>query len=271
MTIRRKSHAGLTLLAALAFSVAQAGIDDDILSRPSVQRGWQTVTSDYKNFYSSERWGRLGVAFGVGGLMANTNVDQNIQNWYQDHIRSSTTDNLSDAFKTFGEAKYLVPLSLAATGIGAVFPDNTTSFAMGAWGQHVIRTYLVGGPAMFVMQRLTGGARPGERDDASHWRPFRDSNGVSGHAFTGAVPFIAIARMSDSTLVRYTAYAASSLTALSRINGNSHFASQAFLGWYMAYEATDAVFETSGNQNKHLQVSILPWDDGAVVRLTAHW
>ena len=40
---------------------------------------------------------------------------------------------------------------------------------------------------MLLMQRVTGASRAGESDSGSHWRPFHDSNGVSGHAFMGAV------------------------------------------------------------------------------------
>lgn len=268
MKNRRTLFLAQSLFAVLAYGTAAIAYGGPV--RPDVRQVWQSVKSDYGNFYTGERWMRLGAAFGVGGLMANTHVDQSIRNWYQDHAQSSTGDRLAKDFKNFGEVKYLVPLSLAITGIDIAVPYDMGP--VGAWGQQTLRAYLVAGPAMAVTQRLTGGSRPEERDDASHWRPLQDSNGVSGHAFVGAVPFMTVAHMSDNAYVRYGAYAASALTTWSRIHSDAHFASQALLGWYMAYEATDAVSASVGQDPKpQSRVSMIPWSDGALVELGYQW
>jgi len=133
---------------------------------------WRTLASDYRNdYFSGARWRRLGIAFGVAGAMANTHIDQGIRDRHQQHERSAGTDRLAGNFKKLGEAKYLIPLSLPA-------------------------------------QDLSGGSHPGERDHASHWRAFQDTNGVSGHACIGAVPSLTLAQMSHSRIVRDGAYAA---------------------------------------------------------------
>ncbi len=64
-------------------------------------------------------------------------------------------------------------------------------------GVYASRAYLVGAPAMLLMQNVTGGSRPEEMDHGSKWDPFHDDNGVSGHAFMGAVPFLTLANMYD--------------------------------------------------------------------------
>ena len=51
--------------------------------------------------------------------------------------------------------------------------------------------------------------------------------------------------MSDNVYLKYSAFAASFLTAWSRVNDNQHYLSQILLGWYMGYEAVDSVFETN--------------------------
>ena len=59
-----------------------------------------------------------------------------------------------------------------------------------------------------------------------------------------AVPFLTIARMNEENKpVKYLALLASTFTAWSRINDNAHYFSQAALGWYLAYESVDAVFD----------------------------
>jgi hypothetical protein len=239
--------------------------------KTTVPQVWQLVKEDYQTFYSIEGLKRLGIAFAVGGIIANTNTDQEIQDWYQDHARRSATDQFASAVKGFGNWKYLVPVSMVAAGIGLVFPQDTGS-NIGAWGERTFRAYVVATPAMFVTQHLTGASRPEERENASHWRPLHDNNGVSGHAFVAAVPFITIARMSRNPLIRYASYAASILTAWSRVNDNAHFTSQVMLGWYMGYEAVEAVSASSGTKSvSQPQYSLIPWKDGAVVRVAYQW
>ena len=117
------------------------------------------------------------------------------------------------------------------------------------------------------MQRATGASRPDKSDDGSRWKPFNDSNGVSGHAFIGAVPFLGAARMSSNRLLRYGLYVASTLTAWSRINDNDHYTSQAILGWHLAWEAVKAVSESNEN-NKELKVYPLLLNDGVGIQVS---
>lgn len=227
---------------------------------------WETIKQDHKNFYSSGRLIRLGIALGIGGIMANTNIDGKIQDEYQDHLRSSSTDNVAHVVKTFGEGTYLIPLALFTAALPEIIPESSATSIIGHWGRLTSRAYLVGGPPLLLLQRATGASRPGESDDGSHWKPFNDTNGVSGHAFIGAVPFLSAARMSSNRLLRYSLYAASTLTAWSRINDNDHYTSQAILGWYLAWEAVGAVSE-SNEKNQAWKVSPLLLNDGVGIQI----
>lgn len=97
---------------------------------------------------------------------------------------------------------------------------------------------------MLAMQYIIGASRPGETSAGSHWKPFDDTNGVSGHAFMGAVPFISAAKMTDDPFWKAGLYFASALPGLSRINDDDHYTSQVILGWWMAYLAANAIDET---------------------------
>ena len=111
----------------------------------------------------------------------------------------------------------------------------------GDWGKRTMRAYIIGTPMLWASQRVIGASRPGE-NNSSNWRPFDDSNGASGHAFVGAVPFLTLARLNeDNKHLKYFFYAASTLAAFSRINDNAHYLSQAAIGWYIAWEATDTI------------------------------
>lgn len=235
----------LPLCISSIFTYANKSTVDEIPYTNSLTIA-EAVVEDYTSFYSSDRLLRLGIGFGLGAIVANSDMDSNIQDWYQDDIRSESTNNLSDISKTFGEGKYLIPIALLAGSIN--YYDHESD--IGIWGVYASRAYLTGVPALLVMQRVTGGSRPGEKSYGSDWNPFADSNGVSGHAFIGAVPFLTLAYMyEDNQVVKYLAYLASFLTAWSRVNDDNHYTSQAALGWYLAYESVDAVFHANKNSN----------------------
>lgn len=116
---------------------------------------------------------------------------------------------------------------------------------------------------MLFLQNAIGASRP--KEDDSNWRPFNDNNGVSGHSFMGAVPFITAAKMADNTYLKYFFYLGSMLTGWSRINDNSHYFSQAALGWWMAYLAADCG-EKGDAEKKKVVIAPAPVADG--VRFT---
>jgi len=224
----------------------------------------EAVTNDYKTFYSKDRLIRMGIVFGAGAIMANTNIDMSVRNWYQDNVRSARTDSWSSSpvtdlefdAKFFGEGKYMVPVALLAASVNSISTDT----AIGNWGANASRAYIVGLPAMWLMQGATGAARPGDRPEGSSWSiPFSHSNGLSGHSFVGAVPFLTIAYMNpDNNYIKYPAYLASAAAGWSRVNDDKHFPSQVVLGWYMAWEAVDTVFE---NNSKKKGVVVTPMVD----------
>jgi hypothetical protein len=214
------------------------------------------VKSDYKKFYSNDNLMRMGIAYGVGGVMANSSIDENIRDGYQRNLRSSRSDDAARIAKMFGEGMYMIPLSLLAASSGGIIPHQNRLSFIATWGRISARAYLAGGPPTLLMQRFTGASRPGETDSGSHWKPFNDNNGVSGHAFIGAVPFLTIAHMSKKPFIRYFSYIASTLAGLSRINDDDHYASQAFLGWFMALEATNAVVKTDTDKKSFIMMPL---------------
>ena len=114
---------------------------------------------------------------------------------------------------------------------------------------------------MLALQVLTGGGRPSESPESSQWQPLHDNNGVSGHSFMGAIPFLSAAKMTDNIWVKGTLYAVSTLPGLSRVNDDDHYFSQAFLGWYLALLAESAVDRTDQRQENH-HLFVYPQEGG---------
>jgi len=251
--ILRKSSRLIVFLLLLCL-LSESEIHAQVETHPGIGT---TVTNDVRLFFSPDRFFRMGIVFGGGALMANTSIDEDLQNRYQDNFRDSGTDDFAAIVKTFGEGEILIPLSVGVAAAGYLLPSRGTISHLGRWGQLTARAYLVGSPALFLMQRLTGASRPGETENGSRWHPFEDDNGVSGHAFVGAVPFLTMAHMSrERASLKYLFYTLSTLSAWSRINDNKHYPSQAILGWYMAWEATDAVLDYDRTETT---IAVSPW------------
>jgi hypothetical protein len=183
---------------------------------------------------------------GIAGasLLANTSMDQDFRDWFWEDVRSSDTDNFASFWKPFGEGEIFVP-AYVGFGITGWLLDDVPIFSLaGQHGRRTSRAYLVGTPPMLFLQSALGGSRPGETRHESAWRPFADDNGVSGHAFIGAVPFITAAQMSENCCVKAGFYIFSTFPAWSRIEDDAHYLSQCALGWWMAYLACRSVSQT---------------------------
>lgn len=232
-----------------------------------------TVARDYRNFYSEDRLIRLGIAFGLGAVAANSNIDIHIRDWTQEQAANNTTapqnPETDDSLfaKTFGETKLMVPIALLAASLNTI-SSNT---AIGNWGANTSRAYIVGLPALWGTQIITGASRPNETPEGSAWRAANDYNGVSGHAFMGATPFLTIAAMNpERAWIRYPAYLLSTATGLSRIYDDKHFASQVALGWYLAWESVDSVMDTN-KRRRRFTVSPMMGIDGYGIIASASW
>lgn len=209
----------------------------------------QNVRSDHRNYYDRGTMAKLAGGLVLGSVLANTSMDQDVQDWYQQDVRSTETDHFATFWKTFGEGHLFIPAYACLAFAGKFVEDWPVLGPAGDFGARTTRGYLVGAPPMLFMQFMLGASRPGETDHSSHWDPFQDTNSVSGHAFIGAVPFITAARMTDNFVLKSGLYACSTLTGFSRINDDCHYLSQVVLGWWMAYLACEAVDQTQLNRH----------------------
>ncbi len=224
--------------------------------RAECRAGWWRICEDHRHYYCCDTMRDLFCGVAGGAVLANTSLDGDFQSWYQHDVRSSGTDEFATFWKTFGEGQIFIPAYAGLAVVGGMFPQRPLVAGVGEFSDRVTRGYLVGAPPMLFMQALLGASRPGESDVESQWKPFDDSNGVSGHAFVGAVPFITAARMCHRPLVKATFLTLSTFPAWSRVNDDAHYLSQACLGWWMAYLACRAVDHTDSQQR---DLTFTPW------------
>lgn len=235
--------------AVTATSDLRYGLADPMASRPprlwlEYQEAKCRIWTDYENYYCWDVARDLLLATAAASVLANTSMDQEFQDWYQDDVKSQDTENLCDVWKCFGDGFYFIPAVVGLAVLGRMYDHTPCGSVVGEFACRTTRGYIVGGPPTIFMQYCLGGSRPGETSADSRWKPFDDNNAVSGHAFVGAVPFITAAKMTDRPCLKAGLYLCSTLTAWSRIDHDRHYLSQACLGWWMAYLACSAVDET---------------------------
>ncbi|MDL1957162.1 MAG: hypothetical protein LWW95_08990 [Candidatus Desulfofervidus auxilii] len=142
-----------------------------------------TVYQDYKNYFTGNG---LGISLIIAGVLANTSIDREIQEWYQNSLRSNDTDNFSKIIKPLGDGRKTIPVYLGTALLGEIFKNTKLLSITAEWGRKSTRAILTGVFPMLFFQRALGASRPEEND--SHWRICEDNNGVSGHSFMGAIP-----------------------------------------------------------------------------------
>ena len=215
---------------------------DDHFYRP-IWRFSGDLYQDHFHFYSCEGLGLLGLGLGLHAILSNTSLDQDFRDSLQEN---AVGDPGAFAFaKNFGETMIVVPGLFALWGLDALLercfcPRCVHDRWMGDWARQSLRSLAVGAPMTGILQVLIGASRPNESDTGSRWNPFNDNNGVSGHAFVGAVPFLVAAKRTDNVLLKTALFLGSGLAAYSRIYDDRHYLSQALLGWWIAYLAVDA-------------------------------
>ncbi len=220
----------------------------DLLAKP-LEKGavWERLLGDQSSFYSKESLLAMGIAFGTGALIANTDADNQIQRHFQSSVRGATSDEwfqFLHSNKELGNGVYTLPV-FGAAWLANEYIDGPPMFeTFGLWGERSMRGFLVGAPPLILAQHLTGASRPYETIESSEWHPFKDNNGVSGHAFMSSLPFITAAKLTENPWRKSFWYTASAIGPLSRVNDNAHYPSQIGLGWAMAFISATAVRQT---------------------------
>ncbi|MCA9058377.1 MAG: phosphatase PAP2 family protein [Planctomycetaceae bacterium] len=200
------------------------------------------VKGDYQCFYSAQTLSRLAVGTGIGATVANTSAYAELLEAFDAATGSGggRTDLLHSC-RCLGDGKCILPVYVTAWAAGELLETTGVDNSAGDWSQRCLRATAVGVPPLLFLQNATGGSRPGETSHGSHWRPFQDDNGFSGHSFMSAVPFLTAAAMCDEPVTKSLCYAGSVVGPLSRIHDHAHYPSQAAMGWWLAYLAVAAV------------------------------
>lgn len=188
----------------------------------------------------------------TAGLYA---YDQDLKEWFQKQ-RNRTTDDLTGIFTPFGNGLYTLPAVGFVYLYGAV-QESEKAKRIGLLGAESI---VLAGAFTSVIKMAGHRHRPDTGERYNRWDgPGFSTDNLSfpsGHASTAFALATVVAEESEIPSVAFTAYGIASLVALSRLNDNVHWSSDAFFGATLGHFTARAVLRF--HQKKNSTVALLP-------------
>lgn len=194
----------------------------------------QQIKEDYCSYYSIQNLKLPLSGLAIGGITANAEFDFMFRDHWQNKLRSHTTNDIADFIDDYSQFTHWY-YSIPVYGLSLFVPNH----AIQQWGNISLRMLALGAPQQAVLTSFLGSSRP--PIGKPQWHPFEYHRGVSGHAFYGAVPLLALAAIQENSYLKWSCYTLSILPGLARINNDKHYFTQAFLGWWLAYSALNAI------------------------------
>jgi membrane-associated phospholipid phosphatase len=236
-----KGLCAFILLAILLFSPTQnilfaetSSTEEDKLNKEfllSFGNDFAQVLVSPKNWKGRD-FLRLSAVVGAGLLLYS--VDQDIQQWVQDH-RSSSSEDIFKAITYLGDGVVLIGLMTALYVYGEVNDSNslkkTALLSLESW--------LTTGLIVRGLKSVAGRARPWTGESSHSFHPFstrsRFASFPSGHASSAFAVAVVIADQSKKAYIDILAYSLATLVAMSRVHLDKHWASDILVGSAIGY------------------------------------
>lgn len=194
--------------------------------------------------WKSRDWLKASLVLGATGVLFA--LDDDIQEFIQDE-RSSTTDDIANIFEPFGNGGYTFT-GLAAFYVYGHFFKNPKAERTALLA---VESFAVTGIFTFALKFSTGRVRPRSAKDSGEWNGpnFDDVSFPSGHTSSAfAIATVLATEYKNNPWVPPIAYGLATLTGLSRLNDNKHWASDVFLGGALGYFVGKTILKLHSNK-----------------------
>ncbi|NIM58096.1 MAG: phosphatase PAP2 family protein [Candidatus Aminicenantes bacterium] len=251
-----KSLCVFILMGVLFFSpfqnilFAEASSDEDKLNKEFLQN----FGSDFVDvLVSPKNWKgkdflNLSAVIGTGLLLYA--VDQDIQQWVQDH-RSSSSEDIFKAVTHLGDGVVLLGFMTALYVSGEVSDTNslrkTALLSLESW---VTTGIIVRG-----LKSVVGRARPWTGESSHSFHPFSTRSSFasfpSGHASSAFAVAAVIADQAKKVYIDILAYSLATLVAISRVHIDKHWASDVLVGSAIGYFVGKKICALDGDRDSN--------------------
>lgn len=253
----------LSASPAASFAAEEAGKDD--YWRVGNKEYWKGYIRDTGSVLTAPaRWERsdwIRASLVVGTTAGLFFLDEEIKEWAQEE-RNGVTDGIASVAKPFGDPRYVLPPVAALYLYGHVADEPRSRRA----ALLSLESMAVTGLFTQALKFSFGRHRPSSGDPPDTF----DGPGISGKnlafpsghsSFAWSVMTVIAHEYRDKPAVPPLAYGIATLTALSRVNDNAHWASDAFFGSALGYFTARAIISIHEG-DKDSRVALLPLTDG---------
>lgn len=181
----------------------------------------------------------VGTGFFIG-------LDQEIRDVFKDN-RSSTTDDFANLFEPFGNGVVTIP-ALAAFYIFGHYDENDKAKQTALIAAE---SFLITGLYTTVLKVSMGRHRPSTGNSSTSFDGFTTDHKSfpSGHTSTAfAIATVIANKYEETPYIKPISYGIASLTGLSRINDNKHWASDVFFGAALGYFTSKTILRLHNNK-----------------------
>ena len=198
---------------------------------------------------SPSRWDRAdwimagSIAVGTGFFIG---LDEEIRDVFEDN-RSSTTDDFANLFEPFGNGLVTIP-ALAAFYVFGHYDENDKAKRTALIATE---SFLVTGLYTTVIKVSMGRHRPSTGDSSTSFDGFTTDHKSfpSGHTSTAfAIATVIANKYEETPYIKPISYGIASLTGLSRINDEKHWASDVFFGAALGYFTSKTILRLHNNK-----------------------
>lgn len=189
-------------------------------------------------------WVKASLVLGTTGAFFA--LDDEISDFIQDE-RSSTTDDIAGIFEPFGNGGYTFGGLVGFYLYGRVF-ENTKAERTALLA---VESFAVTGIFTFALKFSTGRVRPQSAQNSREWSGpnLDDVSFPSGHTSSAfAIATVLASEYKNNPWVPPIAYGLATLTGLSRLNDNKHWASDVFLGGALGYFISKTILKIHSNK-----------------------
>ena len=195
-------------------------------------------------YWDRSDWAKFSLVAGVTGAVFA--FDDEIKDEIQDS-RNSSRDNLSDWFEPFGNGFITVPTMIGFYVYGGLAENKKVKRT----ALLATESFLVTGLFTTVLKAASGRPRPDRGEQADVFKIFSNSNKSfpSGHTSTAfAIATVVANEYENIPLLAPVSYGIATMTGLSRINDNKHWASDVIFGAALGYFTSKTILRLHSNQ-----------------------
>jgi membrane-associated phospholipid phosphatase len=199
---------------------------------------WRMFTAPAR-FDAKDWWVAAGLAGATGIFLV---LDKEIREFWQNDIRSGTSEDVFDVLNFFGDVKYMGALSLGTYAIAEAVDQAGLANAKRekALGLMALESIALAQGISFSLKWITGRDRPNKTDNRYEFKgPGNGDNQAfpSGHATVAFALATTISEVYGETSpwVPWVTYPIAVGTALARVDKNKHWASDVFVGGLVGY------------------------------------